>query len=217
MKSRTTLVLASLTVFLCPSLAEGGIVPEQDNQGPATFNWIPEWKERGDCGRSALFVLMRLEGRDVSLWELKDRIPVDPIHGCSLASLAETAEKLGLPVEVKYVNPRDITRIPRPFILHGISEKKENIGHFIVVVDYDPKEKNLTLIDPVRERLSVNPLDSLLMGYSGYVLLPKKTTGQRWNQLTGAVFFLGGCLLLLSVCANLASKRRSKITHAGTS
>lgn len=217
MKREIAFVLATIASSLCLPQAEAEAVAGQEQQELAPFNWMPEWREWGDCGPSALFVLMKLEGRDADLWELKDEVPADPIRGSSLEALAEASEKFGFPVDVRYVNPQDIIDIPRPFILHGVTEKKEKIGHFVVVVDYDPKQNNLTLIDPVRERLTVNPLDSLLVGYSGYVLLPRKTTKQRWNELTGAVFFLGGCLVLLTVGMKLACKRRGRIAHTHTS
>jgi hypothetical protein len=207
MRSRFTLALAISAMLFCFWVTEAKIAWGQEKAGADTFFWMPDWRQEGDCGPSSLFVLMKLEGRNVTLGEVKDKIRLDPVKGCSLASLAEASEKFGFPVEVLYVTPSDVTKIPRPFIMHGVSQKKESIGHFIVVVDYDAHKRHLTVIDPIRERISVNPLDSFLMEYSGYVLIPKRVWPQ-WSQIVGAVVFLAGCLLLVNACRKIAFQQR---------
>lgn len=136
MKSQPSLVIVSFASFLLLVAVEGQIVfAQEENHGSRTFLWKPTWRERGDCGPVALFVLLKLEDREVTLPWVKQHVSIDAVHGCSLASLSEASEELGFPLDVRYVNPAKITEVPRPFILHGISEMKGNIGHFVVVVD----------------------------------------------------------------------------------
>lgn len=52
---------------------------------PADMCFEPEWREAGDCGRCALYTLLRLEGRAVSMSELKAALCVHPKLGSGLA------------------------------------------------------------------------------------------------------------------------------------
>ena len=215
MRSWPSWVAACLALFVLLLAVGGAALDAQDEQGPAPFLWKPPWKQRGDCGPISLFALLKLEDRNVTLREVEERLRMDPVHGCSLESLAQVSKALGLPVEVRYVNPAEVTKVPRPFILHGIAEKKANTGHFVVVVDYDQRRRNLTVIDPVRERLLVVPLDSLLVSYSGYVLVPKENKEQRWSRWTGVVALVGGSILVLSACVQLMWKLTSTRRRTG--
>jgi ABC-type bacteriocin/lantibiotic exporter with double-glycine peptidase domain len=165
------------------------------------WDWKPVWLDKGDCGPNALYVLMNLEGKKISLAEVKKHLPFDPVKGCSLEAMKTAADVFDLPVEVRFVKPGDVSRIPRPFILHGITSKEKNLGHFIVVVDFDVQKRNYTLIDPVRETYTVNPESSLLHNFSGYVLIPGSSENRFWNRLFDLSFMVTGitvfCLLVL--------------------
>jgi hypothetical protein len=172
--------------------------------------WAPWWRERGDCGPIALFVLMKLQGERVSVGDIKNITPLDPDRGCSIADLSRTAKRLGMQTELRFVNPCDIGNVPRPFILHGVSSIEQNLGHFIVIVDYDPKKKLYAAIDPVRERLWWSPEYSILDGYSGYVLVPRNPASQNWARLTSYSMLFGGLAMLLLWCYDVFGRRRSR-------
>jgi ABC-type bacteriocin/lantibiotic exporter with double-glycine peptidase domain len=142
---------------------------------------------------------MNLEGHTVKLEDVKKLVPLDPIQGCSMETLINAAAKLGFALEVRFVKPEDISRLPRPFILHGITSQEKHLGHFLVVADFDPKKRNFALIDPIRETFGWNPESSLLYGYSGYVLVPKHPFIWQWNLFAGVSLILCGfaCFLLL--------------------
>jgi len=164
-----------------------------------TWSWFPEWRDKADCGPNALYVLMNLEGHRVTLEDVKALITLDPVYGCSMADLIDAAAKLGFTLEARFVKPSEIRHLPRPFILHGITSHYKNLGHFILVVDFDPQNGNFALIDPIRETFGWNPEASLLRGYSGYVLVPKYPLAWRWNLFAGITLFLCaiGCAILL--------------------
>jgi ABC-type bacteriocin/lantibiotic exporter with double-glycine peptidase domain len=135
---------------------------------------------------------MRLEGKQVSVDQVQQLVSLDPERGCSIQSLAEAAEQLGFPVEVRFVNPRDVIRIPRPFIFHGLSSIKKDTGHYVLAVEYDVKNDLFHMINPVRERYGRSPRDSLLRGFSGYVLVPKYPAKEKWNWIAGISLVIAG-------------------------
>jgi len=98
--------------------------------------------------------------------------------------------------EVKFVNPRELGNVPRPFILHGVTSLEKGIGHFAVIVDHDPQKGHYALIDPIGEAFRWNPEESVLYGYSGYVLVPVSPVGQRWDRWAAyTVLFVGAVIL----------------------
>ncbi|MDR1492370.1 MAG: hypothetical protein LBT05_06590, partial [Planctomycetaceae bacterium] len=140
---------------------------------------------------------MKLEGHNVTLKQVKELVPLDPVRGCSMETLIYASKKLGFPVKARFVKSGELSKVPRPFILHGITSQEENLGHFIVVVDYDKKKKIYTLIDPIRETFTRNPESSLLYGYSGYILIPLYSSSKKWNTITGCSLILCGLGILI--------------------
>ncbi len=61
-----------------------------------------------------------------------------------------------------------------------------------MAVDYDTKKGNYTLIDPIRESFGKNPEESVFMGFSGYVLVPKYPSARKWNLIAGTSLILCG-------------------------
>ena len=164
-----------------------------------TWNWMPTWRAQADCGPNALYVLMNLEGCKVTLGEVKNLVSLDPVQGCSIQDLIDAAAALGFTLDARFVEPGDVYKLPRPFILHGITSQEKNLGHFIVVADFDSKKRNFALVDPIRETFGWNPESSLLNGYSGYVLVPKYPVAWHWNFFAGMSLILCafGCLFLV--------------------
>ncbi len=159
------------------------------------WSWLPWWREKGDCGPLALFVLMKLEGKQVTVHDIKRLTPFDPEQGCSLHDLCRTSEKLGMLTEVRFVKPSDLSNLPHPFILHGVASIERNLGHFVVIVDYDPDGENYAVIDPIRESFAWSPEASVHNGYSGYVLVPMYPSTEKWNSLAScSLLFAGGGL-----------------------
>ncbi|MDR3108615.1 MAG: hypothetical protein LBU65_02860 [Planctomycetaceae bacterium] len=76
--------------------------------------------EPGDCGHGALYVLMKLEHRNISLNDIKRHIPIDSVHGCSMESLYNASTQINFLVDVRFVPPSKITEVPCSFILHGV-------------------------------------------------------------------------------------------------
>jgi ABC-type bacteriocin/lantibiotic exporter with double-glycine peptidase domain len=140
---------------------------------------------------------MKLEGHNVTLKQVKELVPLDPVRGCSMETLIYASKKLGFPVKARFVKSGELSKVPRPFILHGITSQEKNLGHFIVVVDYDKKKKIYTLIDPIRETFTRNPESSLLYGYSEYILIPQYSSSKKWNTITGCSLILCGLGILV--------------------
>lgn len=177
----------------------------QESERP--FNWVPKWRERGDCGPCALYVLMSLEGHQTTLAQVKGSLSIDADTGCSLDALSQAAESLGFPAEARFVRPSQITQIPLPFIIHGKESDDSVTGHFIVVVGYDADKDQFAVIDPVIARYSENPVDSRITGYSGYVLVPRSPTWirvARWSL---------PCLVAVASILAVRGKIKSRRAH----
>ncbi|MDR0705967.1 MAG: hypothetical protein LBF88_13425, partial [Planctomycetaceae bacterium] len=142
------------------------------------------------------YVLMKLEGYNVTLQQVKELVPLDSVKGCSMETLISASKKLGVPVEARFVKSKELSKVPRPFILHGITSQEKNWRHFIVVVDFDKKKNIYTLIDPIRETYTRNPESSLLHGYSGYILIPQYPSSKKWNTMAGCSLILCGLWIL---------------------
>src|ERR1700722_4919154 len=103
---------------------------------PLDFRREPSWREPGDCGPVALYLLMRLSGRDVSLDEVKRAVPWDSKRGCSLADLVRGAQRLGYAAEVRFVSPEKLQQLRYPVIAHGYGTLESGTGHFTLIVNY---------------------------------------------------------------------------------
>ncbi len=179
-------------LFIC-LLSSGVEEPKlSDRDDVSPWDWKPSWRDNTDCGPNALYVLLNLEGHSVKLDQVKALVPLDPVKGCSLEALRQASEKLGFPVEARFVKSNDLAKLPPPFIFHGAISSEKNLGHFVVAVGFDKKKRNFALIDPVRETFGWNPEASVLMDYSGYVLMPKYPLARKWNRIAGLSMILCG-------------------------
>jgi|GEM_PF-176861 len=151
--------------------------PKAELRGGA-FNWFPRWREPSDCGPCSLYALAWLQREDLSLESIKELIEIDNESGCSIADLVDASNQLGFPVEARFVRPSEIYDVELPFILHGKLEGQA--GHFLVIIAHDEAKELITAIDAQVADISTNPTDSILTGYSGYVIVPK---GSRLNFL----------------------------------
>jgi ABC-type bacteriocin/lantibiotic exporter with double-glycine peptidase domain len=159
---------------------------------------------------------MALQGHPVTYTQVKERIRVDPEKGCSLKSMREAATELGFPVEVRFVNPKLITGIPRPYIIHGKSSPQSLTGHFLVVVGYDGTKGTFDVIDPVFERFSSPKVEWVLGNFTGYTIIPTRSR-QRWalwDLLSDWPVLLSTALVLAAVVANVRVGGRKPTTRA---
>jgi hypothetical protein len=119
---------------------------------PAGMQFEPSHREPGDCGPASLYVLMRLLNKDVTISQVKNLIRISPESGCSLTDIAKAAELLGFPVEIRFVKPKEVSRLHFPCILHVTGSLKTGIGHFGVVTKYD--SKGYSVVDTDLKRLT---------------------------------------------------------------
>lgn len=155
------------------------------------FNWVPEWRKRSDCGPAALYVLMSLMGKDASLDDISKAIKVDPEMGCSISDVVQAAHQFDFDVESRFVQPSQVFQLRPPFILHGKKSELSKTGHFVVVVGFSENKRLMKVVDPVLASFSENPTDSVLQGYSGYVICPKT---KSWT-----FHLIGGLTIVASI------------------
>ena len=195
--------------------------------------WKPSWT-RGDCGPNALFVLLKLTGKNVLLEEIKERVSFDPTLGCSIADLCEAANVLDLLCEVRFVTPKDLWKIPPPYILHGQSRLRDRTGHFLVVVGrgvigseaskpvaplafrrsgVPVAPESFASIDGTIDQLGWRTERAVLSNYSGYILVPKYTQPPSYEELGCLAIMLG----LIGCVAGVKSRASEALrTHART-
>lgn len=166
---RTVCALSSSVLLMTASLEAFG-------NGAEAMHWEPPWRDRGDCGPVALYLLMRLEGRDTSIEAVKQMVPYDADRGCSLADLAVAADKMSFPVEIRFVPERDLPLLGVPFIYHAEGSLKQGTGHFGVVAGYSSKRHQFITVDTEFESSGWIPVENLSTSYSGYILIPKRSS-----------------------------------------
>jgi ABC-type bacteriocin/lantibiotic exporter with double-glycine peptidase domain len=150
------------------------LVSESATTVPDNLQFEPPWRKSGDCGPLALYVLMRLRDREVSVAEVEEVLPFDARTGCSFADITRAAEALDFATEVRFVNPRQLRQVPYPYILHGAGSLERGVGHFLVVVGFSPEKSEYYVIDTDYETLRSQTEESILMDFTGYVMRPKE-------------------------------------------
>jgi hypothetical protein len=182
---------------------------------PTKLRFEPDWREKGDCGPVALFVLMRLSDISISLSDVKRVVPFDSQVGCSLAEIARGADALGFPCELRFVAPDDVPKLPCPFILHTAASLERQTGHFLVVTDYSPKTREYSIIDTTFEALDNLPERRALQGYTGYVMLPNRGV-VGWQSVAAIVLLAGGCLIGLATFLFHMVPRTGQLGHVAS-
>ncbi|QDU36694.1 Peptidase C39 family protein [Maioricimonas rarisocia] len=175
--------------------------PASETAEAGALQWEPSWRDRGDCGPVALYILMRLQGRETSIEDVKSVVPYNADLGCSLATLAEAAEEMDFPAELRFVRQQDLPRLGVPFIYHSEGSLKEGTGHFGVVAGYSAERDQFITIDTEFESSGWIPVENLSTRYSGYVLIPKQSgtvsgpQGQRFWILSAIGVAWAGILV----------------------
>lgn len=169
-------------------------ITARDAASPWQFE--PHWRERGDCGPNALYVFLRLHGRELTLQDVKHEIPIDPAKGCSIEALRAASQSFGVTSQVRFVTPNELKSIPMPFIIHGTSDVEGESGHFSVVVKWDPQTRRFSIIDPVWETYESYTEQFVVTGFSGYVLVRSPTLDLWWSAAT--MLLLGTVIGLVS-------------------
>ena len=166
---------------------------------PKEFQFCPSWRDSGDCGPIALYVLMKLEGEDVTVKQIKNEVPVDPTVGSTLESLHNASNRMGFPTEMRFVSPRDVRNLQPPFILHSVDSMEKNFGHFSVVIGFDFAKKTIKTVNLEEEVLSEHPMEPFLSGASGYILVPKHFWSETFDRAVGPFLIVFGVVALWMV------------------
>ena len=97
-----------------------------------------------DCGLNALYLLCRLENRDVSLSQLIQSLPSPKSVGYSMEELADAAKSRGLVLEGRHWDHINKV-ISRPVIAYLSGSPT---GHFVVLCPVGTTGKMVQIIDP---------------------------------------------------------------------
>jgi hypothetical protein len=174
--------------------------PTSVHSSSTQWLWKPSWRSQADCGPNALFVLLKLLDRNVSLDEVRARIPVDPLIGCSISDLHDAGNALRLSNEVRFVTPKNLPRLPFPYILHGKSSITSPTGHFLVVVGRNPKTGSYGTVDPMQGNFGWQAEGAILSSYSGYVLIPTERGFLSHPEIIGSciwILMIFGCFFVI--------------------
>lgn len=130
----------------------------------------PETNQGADCGLNALFVLLRFEGRPVSLARLGSALPSPVPGGYSMAELSEAARSLGLELEgVRF------TKGDKPIDRPAIALVRDGRGgHFVVLRPVGTTGTMVQVIAPPRVPW-ITDYDRLVASrpWTGLILLPR--------------------------------------------
>lgn len=129
-----------VVLFACTGLsaaAEAQEIQRDFGPGDAVFFWKPEWREKGDCGRLAVYSIAKLQGIDVSYQAIG--VEISEEKGANLGAMERSLRKLDPEFRGLWVNPENFDFLSFPFIAHVRLSSKVDDGHWTVVVSYDKK------------------------------------------------------------------------------
>ena len=132
--------------------------------------------EMADCGAACLAMILAAHGKETSLEDIKQRMPVDA-QGIDAFSLLQTAEFYGLEGRGVETNTAALRRLPLPVILHWAKK------HFVVLVGWSRGKTQIFDPGAGRLKLAINEFEE---HFSGTALLfaEEKLTVRR--QSSGA-------------------------------
>ena len=124
-----------------------------------------------DCGAACLAMLLAAHGKEASLEEIKQRMPVGT-EGTDAFSLLQTAMLYGLQGRGVETNTATLHKLPPPVILHWAKK------HFVVLVNWSRGKAEI--FDPGAGRLKL-AIDEFEKYFSGTALLfdGKKLSTQK--------------------------------------
>ncbi|OJW07409.1 MAG: hypothetical protein BGO49_25915 [Planctomycetales bacterium 71-10] len=153
-----------------------------------------------DCGANSLFVLLKLEGRDVSVERLDAALPPRRPGGYSMAELSAASSSLGLNLAgERFTGP--VVNLDRPAI--ALFNDKEG-GHFLALRPVGVTGTMAQVIDPPHAP-SIMDLDQLTSrpGWTGCVLVARP-----WARVRDAAPWVSGAAACLLLAAGLRRRRR---------
>lgn len=160
-----------VSVSASPKLDTGEVAHEDEVEVPVEMRWEPRWRRPGDCGRSAAYVVLKLLGSDIEFERVASAVSIDPVAGCTMQSLQHAMESLGVTARVRFIDPEELSNVPRPFILHSADSLNESAGHFTVVAAFKASNRQYGIVDTSDEGFKWIPEASLQRQLSGYVLV----------------------------------------------
>ncbi len=153
-----------------------------------------------DCGANALFVLLRLEGRPVTLERLVEALPARDPKGYSMAELAAAAHTCGLDLDGVRFGKGD-KPLTRPAIVFLQDAKA---GHFAVLRPVGNTGAMVQVIDPPYAPW-IADYDRVIASkpWTGRILTPRDNV-RAWGTVVAAT--AGVALILVAVLPRLRSR-----------
>jgi len=153
----------------------------------------PDEETKLDCGVNALFVLLRLEGKPVTLDRLESALPFRQPQGYSMAELAAAGGSLGLRLEGLRLAKGD-KGLDRPAIAFLKDAKG---GHFAVLRPVGSTGTMVQVIDPPHAPW-IGDYDRVLSAepWTGRVLVRRDAWIVR--NMNPLLMALAGCILLVA-------------------
>jgi hypothetical protein len=124
-----------------------------------------------DCGTIALFMLLRIEGQDIDIDDVKDRLPEPDGRGFSMQELRSAAGAFGVPLDGMNLRPCE-KPLDRPAL---VFIKRGPHGHFSVVRPVGHTGKLVQVLDSTLEPKVLDV--TTLCGsseWTGMALLPRR-------------------------------------------
>jgi hypothetical protein len=185
----------------------------QEMKPPVTPPPLPRWLELErswqtghKCGAVGLFFMLHYHGVPTDLDTVIARTSISEA-GSSLQDLKEAASRFGLKTRAVKVSPQDLANLPRPFIIHWISN--DNTGktndHFDVVTNVDRGGVQIIDTSSCVQQYRENP--AVASAFSGYALIADPYNDRLYVLLYASLWAVLIVVIVLAVL-NLARGRR---------
>lgn len=159
------------------------------------------WRVANQCAVNALYVMVRLHGRDARYEDLEATLPVS-LQGNSLSEIRDCAARFDLKTRIVQRTPEDLRQLPLPVLVH-FEEEKAVTGHYVVVTAVGPER--VEHIDGTTGIIRVLPLHEFSKEWSGYALVVEEQP--LWHLLFPVALVLGAGSLGLGIWLQVRQRK----------
>jgi predicted double-glycine peptidase len=158
------------------------------------------------CGPNAVYMLLKLEGREVRFSDILEGTRVDA-QGVSLTEVRNALEKHGMAAELIKCQPSDLPLIFPPYIMYVNTPRSANsvddLGHFVIVVSIN--QKTLQVLDASTAAEKTYQRHKITNIWDGVLIVPK-----RERSIVPEIVFLIGSLTLFAASCFVSPFSRTR-------
>jgi ABC-type bacteriocin/lantibiotic exporter with double-glycine peptidase domain len=133
------------------------------------------WRVAQRCGVNVVYAYLKMHKVNITYAAILKEVPVDPVRGSSLKSVADCISSHGIQVKVGKTAFSELQGLEMPVIAHlefdnptSESVESSQVGHFVVVVSAD--DSTTRYLDGTFGTFKEVPTEEFVRSWSGYIV-----------------------------------------------